>query len=63
MDLYKKIGRPSYNSYFHILQNNLIRECPVTVMDAKRALKIYGKDAAAIKGKTKKAQSMLRITV
>ena len=53
LDLYKKTGRPSYETYFHILENNLIRDCLVTTADAKQALKIYRKDAATIKGKTK----------
>jgi hypothetical protein len=38
--LYKKIGRPSEQEFTEILQNNLIRNCPVTPNDAKRALNI-----------------------
>jgi hypothetical protein len=40
--LYKKIGRPSEQEFSKILNNNLIRNCPVTPEDAKRALIIYG---------------------
>ena len=49
--LYRKIGRPSQADFLHILSKNLIRNCPVTPDDAKRALVIYGPDIAALKGK------------
>jgi hypothetical protein len=49
--LYCKIGRPSESDFLTILSKNLIRNCPVTVDDAKRASIIYGPDLAAIKGK------------
>jgi len=55
--LYQKIGRPSQQQFEQILANNLIRNCPVTVDDAKRALLIYGPDVAALKGKTTKGPS------
>jgi hypothetical protein len=55
--LYKKIGRPSKQAFVEILQNNLIRNCPVTPDDARRALKIYGPDIATLKGKTVKEQN------
>ena len=51
-DLYRKIGRPSESDFLSILSKNLIRNCPVTVDDAKRATIIYGPDLAALKGKT-----------
>ena len=55
--LYRKIGRPSQAQFEHILQHNLILNCPVTVDDAKRALFIYGPDSATLKGKTTKGPS------
>ena len=55
--LYRKIGRPSEKEFLTILQNNLIRNCPVTSDDARRALKIYGPDVATLKGKTVKKQN------
>jgi hypothetical protein len=55
--LYKKIGRPSEQEFTEILQDNLIRNCPVTSDDAKRALQIYGPDVATLKGKTVKQQN------
>ena len=53
-DLYKKIGRPSQKTFEHILSHSLIRNCPVTVDDAKRAIEIYGQDIASLKGKSTK---------
>jgi Reverse transcriptase (RNA-dependent DNA polymerase)/Zinc knuckle len=55
--LYRKIGRPSEKDFTHILQNNLIRNCPITADDARRALRIYGPDIATLKGKTVKKQN------
>jgi hypothetical protein len=57
-ELYKKIRRPSGKEFTDILQNNnLIRKCPVTRDDAKRALQIYGPDVATLQGKTVKKQN------
>jgi hypothetical protein len=53
-ELYRKIGRPSEKEFKDILQNNLIRNCPVTPDDAKQALHIYGSDVATLQGKTVK---------
>jgi hypothetical protein len=53
--LYRKIGRPFQQQFEQILAKNLIRNCPVTVDDAKRALLIYGPNVAAHKGKQQKA--------
>jgi len=55
--LYQKIGRPSQQQFVQILAKNLIRNCPVTVVDAKRALLIYGPNVAALKGKITKGPS------
>ena len=49
--LYRKIGRPDEAEFVNILKRNLIRNCPVTPDDAKRALIIYGPDIAVLKGK------------
>jgi hypothetical protein len=49
--LYRMIGRPAEAEFQSILTRNLIRNCPVTPDDAKRALMIYGPDIAVIKGK------------
>ena len=54
LDLHHKIGRPSQQSYLNILDNNLIRDCPISSADARRAFAIYGKDIASLKGETKR---------
>ena len=56
--LYRRIGRPSLRAYYNILENNLIRDCPVTSADAKRAQYIYGVDIAVLKGKTRRTKPM-----
>ena len=52
--LHRLLGRPAQARFEHFLVNNLIRNCPVTVQDAKRAVLIYGPDLANIKGHTTK---------
>jgi hypothetical protein len=51
-DLYRKIGRPSEAKFEDIIAKNLIRNCPVTLDDVRRAMLIYGPDTAILKGKT-----------
>ncbi len=49
--LYCKLGQPDEAEfYYSILTKNLIRNCSVTVDDARRALHIYGPDVAVLKG-------------
>jgi hypothetical protein len=40
------------NDYKWIIRSNQIKDCPVTVPDVDVALKIWGKDISALKGKT-----------
>ena len=49
---YTAIRMPSYDKYISLLNQNLIRNCPVTTEDVKRALFIWGPEIATIKGKT-----------
>ena len=51
-ELYRHIGRPSQPRFAHYIQKGLIRNCPITLDDAKRAYTIYGPDIAYLKGKT-----------
>ena len=60
-DLYRKIGRPDEAEFQTILRRNLIRNCPVTPADAKRALIIYGPDIAVLKGKSTRSEAALRV--
>jgi hypothetical protein len=55
--LYRKIGPPSEQDFNQILDDNLIRNCPVTSNDARRALHIYGPAIGTLKGRTVKRQN------
>ena len=50
-DLFNKLGMPGYKKYFRALEKNQIRNCQVTVDDAKISMHIFGRDPASIKGK------------
>ena len=54
--LYPKLGYPSIKDYKWMIQNNQIQDCPVTVQDIECAHKIWGKDIAALKGKTTRSK-------
>ena len=58
--LYCLLGRPDTAEFETILRRHLIRNCPVTPEDAKRALAIYGPDVATLKGKMTKASAAPR---
>ena len=47
-----KIGRPSTSSFIHIVNNNLLPNCPVTKRDILAAEDIFGPDVGSLKGKT-----------
>jgi len=49
--LYKRLGRPSVKKFQHIIQHNLLRDCSVTLANARRCAYIYGPDPSTIKGK------------
>ena len=50
-DLFNKLGMPGYKKYFRALEKNQIRNCQVTVDDAKISMHIFGREPASIKGK------------
>ena len=52
--LCRNIGSPSQAEFEHILKENFVRNCPLTVEDAKRALDIWGPEIYYLKGKTVK---------
>ena len=41
-----------------VIQSNQIKDCPVTVQDIDVATKIWGKDVAALKGKTTRCKPL-----
>ena len=61
-DLYAQMGFPTVQNFKHILRQNLIKNCPVTPEDVDIAERIFGPDAATMKGKsTRKKPPPVRI--
>jgi hypothetical protein len=56
--LYAKLGYPSIKDYKWVIQSNQIQDCPVTVQDVDVAHKIWGKNIAALKGKTTRKKAI-----
>jgi hypothetical protein len=50
--LRRRLGHISQSHFEHMLTHNSIRNCPVTLDDARRAIVIYGDDTASLAGKT-----------
>ena len=46
------VGRPSHATFLKMIHENQLKNCPITVDAANRALMIYGPDIAALHGKT-----------
>jgi hypothetical protein len=55
--LSRLIGDPTEAHYNDILQNNRVRNCPITADDAKRALHIWGPSVHTLEGKMVKQQN------
>ena len=55
--LYAKLGYPSLKDFKWVIQSNQISDCPVTVNDIDVADKIWGKNIAALKGKTTRTKT------
>jgi Zinc knuckle len=53
--LYAKVGHPSIGDFKAMIKHNMIMNCPITIDDVVRAEKVYGKNIAALKGKTVRA--------
>ena len=56
--LYATLSYPSLKDFKWVLRSNQIQNCPVTVQDAEVASKIWGKNIAALKGKTTRGKSI-----
>jgi hypothetical protein len=50
--LYAKLCYPSMKDFKWVVQSNQIKDCPVMIQDIDAATKIWGKNIAALKGKT-----------
>jgi hypothetical protein len=57
--LYKTLSYPSMKDFKWVIQSNQIKDCPVTVQDIDVAQRIWGKNFAALKGKTTRSKSIL----
>ena len=51
LELQQYIGWPGTSTYIGYVKNNLIKNCPVSVADIQRALKIYGTPTPTLQGK------------
>jgi hypothetical protein len=60
--LYASLGYPSVKDFKWILQSNQIKDSPVSIVDAEVALKIWGPNIAALKGKTKRSNPQHVVT-
>jgi hypothetical protein len=56
--LYKTLSYPSMKDFKWVIQSNQIKDCPVTVQYIDVARKIWGKNIAALKGKTTRSNSI-----
>jgi hypothetical protein len=51
-NLYKMIGRPSYNDFISIIKNNMLPHTNITIKDVMHAKTIFGKELESLQGKT-----------
>jgi hypothetical protein len=51
-NLYKTLSYPSMKDFKLVIRSNQIKDCPVTIQDIDFAMNIWGKNIAALKGKT-----------
>jgi hypothetical protein len=56
-NLYKTLSYPSMKDSKWVIQSNQIKYCPVTIQDIAFATKIWGKNIAALKGKTTRSKT------
>ena len=56
--LYAALSYPSHKDFRWVIRSNQIKDCPVTVQDVDNAFKIWGKNIAALKGKTVRGKPM-----
>jgi hypothetical protein len=50
--MYKTLSYPSMKDFKWVIHSNQIKDCPVTIQDIDVAMKIWGKNFAALKGRT-----------
>ena len=57
--IYGMVGHPSIKDYKWMAQEGALLNCPVTHKDIDVAEKVYGKDIAALKGKTVRTKPLV----
>jgi hypothetical protein len=55
--MYKTLSYPSMKDFWWVIYNNQIKEFPVTIQDIDVAMKIWGKNMSAPKGKTTRSKT------
>jgi hypothetical protein len=55
-NLYKTLRCPSMKDFKWVIRSNQIKDCPATIQDIIVATKIWGKNIAALKGKTTRSK-------
>jgi hypothetical protein len=55
--LYRTLSYPSTADFRWAVRSNQIKNCPITIQDVDTATAIWGKDIAALKGKTTRTAS------
>jgi hypothetical protein len=54
--LYTTLSYPSMKDFKWVIHSNQIKDCPVTIQDVDVTIKIWGKNIAALKGKTTRSK-------
>jgi hypothetical protein len=57
--LYKTLSYPSMKDFNWVIRSNQIKDCPVTIQDIDVALNIWGRNIAALNGKTTRRNTIL----
>jgi hypothetical protein len=56
-NMYKTLSYPSMKDFKWVIWSNQIKDCPVTIQDIDVATKNWGKNIAALKGKTTRSKT------
>jgi hypothetical protein len=55
--MYKTLIYPSMKDFKWVIHRNQIKDCPMTIQDIDVAMNIWGKNIAALKGKTTRSKT------
>ena len=62
-DLSSQLGYPALKDLVKIVKAGLIVDCPISIQDVYRAIRIYGPDLASLRGRTKKSSPSLGVLI